>query len=237
MTHELHHKPFVFRDFTEAPAAPSTQTQQPEQTEAAPPPPEPEKPKAAPLPEARFTEQELLAAQREAEQLGRMKGEMDAKREWDTLAQQREEQLIAALQGLLERFDAEAEAQEKQRSHQRSDMSGIVLMIARKLVGKSLDSQPLGAVEPMVNECLTMLAGEAKLAIRVHDDLVGPLKECLSKLHREGQQIEVLADSQMQVGDCSIRWPGGKAERSQEELWAEVEDIVNRAFANVVNKD
>lgn len=192
-------------------------------------------PEAPPPPS--FSEEELLAAQQEAEKLGRQKGYEDAKREWDEAAIAREAQIIALLEGLTTHMDAELAEQVRHRNALRGDMSGIVLMIARKLVAGALDSQPVGAVEPMVNECLALLAGEGKLTLAVHEGLVEAMQQYLARIPREGQPVEVVADARMQPGDCRIQWPGGKAERSQEALWSEMEKIVERALSSGAHKD
>lgn len=226
----LHYRPFVFPEFSDA--APPPAAQAGAEPEADLPPAEPEAP-----PAPSFGEEELLAARREAEELGRQKGYEDAKREWDEKAIARETQIMALLEGLAARLDGELAEQERHRNALRGDMAGIVLMIARKLVAGALDTQPLGAVEPMVDDCLALLAGEGRLGITVHDTLVEPLTAYLAAQPREGQVIEVLADPRMQPGDCRIQWPGGKAERSQEALWSEMEKIVSRALSKAKNSD
>lgn len=219
----LNYKPFVFQEFSDA--APAAAQKTAEQRVAMPV--EPQEPVAP-----SFSEEELQAAQKEAEVIGRRKGYEDAKREWDEKTLAHETQLIALLEGLTAQMDAELATQEKQRQNQRADMANIVLMIARKLVANALDSQPIGSVEPMINDCLAMLAGEGKLTILVSAELQQPLVEWLGRVHRQGQVIEVVADPQMQVGDCRIEWPGGKAERSQDALWKEMEKIVERALSS-----
>lgn len=223
----LHHKPFVFQDFSE-----TLPMRQSSKAEAEPAPVQPEEP-APPS----FSEEELSAAQREAEAIGRQKGYEDAKREWDEQAMAREVQLLTLLENLTARLDVELAGQEQLRTSQRADMANIVLMIARKLVGSAMESQPLGAIEPIVNECLTMLAGEAKLAIEVCTDLKAPLEKYVATLQRQGQALEIIADAQMQAGDCRIQWPGGKAERNQEALWQEMEKIVMRALVAPTDKN
>lgn len=222
MQPQLQHKPFVFRDFTAREEPP------------APPPPNPIE--ELPPPAPGFSEEELLSAQREAEAIGRQKGYEDAKREWDERAIVRETQIITLLESLLGRMESELEANRTAQNAMRGDMANIVLTIARKLAGNALDSQPLGAVEGMVNECLTMLAGEAKLSITVAKELEEPMREWLDRLPRADRPtIDVTVDARMQPGDCRIQWPGGKAERSQEALLKEMEAIVMRTMAGGQN--
>lgn len=217
MQPQLQHKPFVFRDFAAR--------------EEPPPPPPPNPVDELPPPAPGFNEEELLAAQKEAEAMGRAKGREDAKREWDEMAIARETQIIALLESLLGRMEAELQSNRTTQDAMRGDMANIVLMIARKLVGNALDAQPLGAVETMVDECLTMLAGEAKLSIAVAKELEEPLRAWMERLPRMDRPvIDVIGDVRMQPGDCRIQWPGGKAERNQEALMKEMEAIVMRTM-------
>jgi flagellar assembly protein FliH len=225
MIDKLHHKPFVFQNFSDAEPLQEKSTSF-IQEQAPKLPVEPQEPVAP-----SFSEEELQAAQREAEVIGRQKGYEDAKREWDERALAREAQIIGLLENLTNRLEGEITQQQKQRASQQADMANIVLMIARKLVNNALDTQPINSVEPIVRECLAMLPGEAKLSIAVSEQLKEPLCAYLKMASHEGQTIEVIADPQMQAGDCRIQWPGGKAERQQEALWNEMENIVKRALA------
>lgn len=229
MIEKLHHKPFVFKDFSEKAPLRQNNAQHPaEQTQPEPIPQEPVAPS--------FSEEELQAARREAEEIGRKKGYQDAKREWDEVTLAHEAQLITLLESLTARLNGEIAGQEKLRNSQRADLANIVLMIARKLVGNAVDNQPISTIEPMIKECLLMLTGEAKLAITVNLELKEPLTKYLAAMQREGQVIDIIADEHMHIGDCRIQWPGGKAERSQEALWKEMEQIVMRALVAPTHK-
>ena len=214
------HKPFVFQDF--ARAVPQVE---PERDEQQPDAVAPES--AAPG----FSEEQLQAARAEGEAAGREKGRAEAREEQAALVTAQNAQVLATLESLLARVDEEVAAYEAMREVLRGEMAGIVLAIARKLAGNALEAQPLGAVEGMVNECMTMLAGESRLSIAVCAELEAPLKEYLVQLRRDGQVMEVVADRKMQPGDCRIQWPGGKASRQQEELDKEIEGIVTRALS------
>lgn len=221
------HRPFVFEDFTHTRPARAALKEEFEPTEA-------ELAAQTALEEevaAGFSEEELLAAQKEAEEIGRQKGRAEMQQEHDAAAAQQNAQILALLQTLTERLDAEVAEQNNAREALRGEMAEIVLAIAEKLSGRNLETHPLGMVEAMVNECLIMLAGEARLSIAVCPALKEPLERHLATLEQGGEQVlEVVGDVSLQSGDCRIQWPGGKAARSQAELRREIEEIVERAF-------
>ncbi|MCH2547958.1 MAG: hypothetical protein MK052_10170 [Alphaproteobacteria bacterium] len=223
----FHHKPYELQDFTNS-VAPREQPEKPAtpKDEVAP-----QEPVAI-----TFSEDELKAAQKEAIEMGRKKGYAAAKQEAEEAAQAHDVQIMALLEGLMGRIDAQIEEQNQQREGLRRDLANIVIMVSRKLVGNAIDTQPLDSIEPMVNECLTMLVGEPHLNITVSEALQAPLEKYIGRLQRQGQVIEVVTDPQMQVGDCKIEWTGGKAERDQDDLWKSIERIVTRAISLPSNK-
>lgn len=217
------HKPFVFEDFARMQSA-SVAPQHMEEVST------PSKVELAPV---GFTEEELLAAQKEAEAIGREKGKRDAQQELDMAISTQNAQILELLQRLEGRMEMEIAERHSAKDALRGQAAEVVLAIAAKLVGRALEMQPLGAVEDMVNECLTMLAGEGRLTITIAAELEKPLQEHLARVHGGSEQIvEVVADAAMKAGDCRIQWPGGKAERSQTQLQEEIEGIVRRVLSS-----
>jgi flagellar assembly protein FliH len=231
-TQGLEHRPFVFEEFSSARQASQgggafnpTPHSAKSLAEAAP---EPE----AAEPEVKgFSEEEMLAAQKEAEAIGHKKGRAEALAEQDAAAAAQQAQIASLLESLLVRIDAEVQTAHEAQEALKGQMAGIVMQLARKLAGKALETTPEAAVLPMIDECMAMLAGQARLSIVVAEEVAEPLQKHMAALQHQGQAIDVLADKAMQVGDCRIQWPGGKAERSQQELLNELEGIVQRALS------
>lgn len=224
-SHGFMHRPFPLPDFSSGIAADTAPRQGDEKPEAEPAPAQPEEPEVM-----RFSEEEMQAACKEAEEMGRQKGLAEAKQAQDAEQAAQNAQIAALLDSLNARMGEEVAAYENLRESLRSEMAGIVLLVARKLAGNALDTQPLGAVEGMINDCLTMMAGETRLAITVAEPLKAPLEQHLATLHTNGPVLEVRGSAAMQPGDCRIEWPGGKAERNQEKLREEMEAIIKRAL-------
>lgn len=186
---------------------------------------------SAPLLSRGINEEELEQVRRSAFEEGREQGHREAGETLDMNVRQQQEQLTMLVSTLLERLDTEMTVMEEAREQQRKEVSNLVLLLAKKLAGNALTSQPLGAVDPMISECLGMLVGETKLTISVMPDLVEPLREHMANHRRAGQDLEIVGDNLLQPGDCRISWPSGKAERNNEAIWREIEKIVSRALA------
>lgn len=225
-TQGLEHRPFVFEEFSSARQASQgggafnpTSHSAKSLAEAA-------------EPEVKgFSEEEMLAAQKEAEAIGHKKGRAEALAEQDAAAAAQQAQIASLLESLLVRIDAEVQTAHEAQEALKGQMAGIVMQLARKLAGKALETTPEAAVLPMIDECMAMLAGQARLSIVVAEEVAEPLQKHMAALQHQGQAVDVLADKAMQVGDCRIQWPGGKAERSQQELLNELEGIVQRALS------
>lgn len=217
---ELHYRPLNLQNFSEP--TPEVLRARAEEEKRKSAPPEPEVPS--------FSEEELLAAQKEAEALGFEKGKAQGIREAESANAKREEQLTAAVQALTARLEEELAQQRQQHETQQEDVAVLIRSAVRKLTGTALDQLPLAPIEPMISECLTMLAGEARIEIYVAADLAPLLEEKLAtRPAGDRQVVKVMPDAALQVGDCRVEWPSGKAERNHEALWAEIDGIISRA--------
>lgn len=188
-------------------------------------------------PEPAISEEELAAIRQEAYEQGRSDGRREAEAMLDAGAQQQRQELHSVFTAMMTRLDAELATAEQAAQQQRKEVGTLVLLLARKLAGNALTAQPLGAVEPMISECLNMLVGENTLHIAVTPSVVEPLKAYLAEHRRTGQELVVDADPKLQVGDCRILWPSGKAERNHEAVWREIEKIVTRSMEPPVSQE
>lgn len=178
-----------------------------------------------------FSEEEIESARTIAFEEGRQQGRKEAEAALDTSSLQQQQVVTALLSDVLSRLDEEMSAAHAAREQQRKEVGTLVLLLAKKLAGNALTAQPLGAVEPMINDCLGMLTGETKLSIAVAPALVEPMQHYVASHRREGQALEVVADASLQIGDCRIQWPGGKAERNHEAIWRDIETIITRTMS------
>lgn len=217
---EMHYRPLNLPNFSEpSPDVLRTRAEE-EKKESAPP--EPETPN--------FSEEELLAAQKEAEALGFEKGRAQGVREAESANAKREEQLTTAVQAFTARLEAELDQLQQQNKSQQEEVAALIRLAVQKLTGTALEQLPLAPIEPMVGECLTMLAGEARIDIYVAADLAPLLEEKLAaRPAGDRQVIKVMPDTALQVGDCRVEWQSGKAERNHETLWAEIDGIISRS--------
>lgn len=228
-------RPFMLQEFASF-TVPAEQKEEVFEPEEAPLPP-------APPPGLHMTEEAFAAALKQAEQKGREEGLLQGKA--DGMAMMREEMeradaaktqaaqaaLQATADALLARIESEADALLAQRNAIRAEMAGIVIAMGRKLAGQALQTQPLGAVQDMVEQCVEMFTGPMRVVIMVAEPLVEPMKQFMEFRMRDGVQIEIKGNPQMVAGDCEVNWPGGGAKRNQQEMEREIEAIILRGLA------
>lgn len=226
-------RPFLLREFDAFAAAPEPEKVEEQEPEAAQPQP----------PMLTMTEEAFKAALAGAERKGREEGVLSGKAEGMALVREETVRAVeakaeaehAALQStmdaLLEKLNAEAELLYNQREKIRAEMAGIVIAMAKKLAGQALQTQPLGAVQDMVEQCVEMFTGPMKVVITVASEVMEPLKQFMEFRLKDGVQVEMRGDANMVAGDCRVDWPGGGAKRDQREMEREIEAIILRGLA------
>lgn len=178
-----------------------------------------------------FSEEELAKAREEGRREGYIQGKVDAETAFNHALREQQQSLALLVSDLMSRIDVEVGHIQQMHEQQRKEVGTLVLLLAKKLVGNALTSQPLGALEPTIAECMTLLQGQAHVSIAVEPALVETVRSYVAVHAREGRMVEVIADDKLSSGDCRIQWPGGKAERNQGALWREAERIIARTMS------
>lgn len=187
------------------------------EAEAAPP---------APPPPPTFTEEELEAAKQQAYEDGFMAGKSEGKREVDHQSMEATVQLSQILDQVNEKIPALIDQQKQFLNEKQSELGSLVLHCAGKLALEALRKDPMADIELMVREAMQVLVGSPELCVRVHPKLQLPLARKL------GKEINVQGDENLSPGDCHIAWQNGEAKREIDHIWEQVEDVIERYFAN-----
>ena len=122
--------------------------------------------------------------------------------------------------------------------HQLSeDAVSLAIGITKKIIPRYAARYPLSEVEHVLGQCLARLFDAPKVLVHVHPDLVELLERDLTGIAKakgfDGALI-VLGAAELTVGDCRVDWGDGSAERKSEAIWAELDSIIDEAFAGHV---
>lgn len=170
------------------------------------------------------TQEDLEQARKEGFSAGTAAGRAEAEAESSRIQ-------ALALTQFAEQFAALKQTQEHVLQGSTKDAVTLALTVGRKLAGELIDAQPLAEIEALLGQCLSRLMGEARVVLRIHDDLLDALQERLDEVTRQigfDGHVILLGDESVAPGDCRIEWADGGAERDSSKLAGDIEDAIHR---------
>jgi flagellar assembly protein FliH len=112
----------------------------------------------------------------------------------------------------------------------------LLFAVARKTIPETAHQFARENVADFVKKILPIVLGEPKLLIRTHAMIVEDIQTKLAEVFtRAGFQgaFTVVADYEIQPGDCRVEWSGGGAERSEAAIWAEIERAMSEGVGTM----
>ena len=113
------------------------------------------------------------------------------------------------------------------------DSISMALAIMRKLAPELLRGSELPQVEHIINEAFQFLTDQPKVMIRVASDLehalISKVNLMASRVGYEGQVV-LTGDPELELTDCRISWYAGAVERSLDETWGQIDEMVDRVL-------
>jgi flagellar assembly protein FliH len=111
----------------------------------------------------------------------------------------------------------------------------VAVAVARKLCSALMASQPLAEVSALVGECFSHLVSTPHLVVRVNDGLYDGARERVEGIARqtgfEGRLV-VLAEPEIEFGDCRIEWADGGVVLERAAIDAKINELVARYMAS-----
>lgn len=206
------------RDFR-APITVNPSAMPAEEAEAPPPPPV-------------YSETELASARDVAKKLGYAEGFEAGIQQANTEAHAKARDLAHALERIGEQLTQLLASHQQLIDQQSSELSELVLMIARKVAGEALDARGTETVRALVARCLPAVFTKPKIAIELAPTMLRDaeemLREHLAQAGYEGE-IEFRAIAEMAESDIRISWSNGEASRTTASLWHDIEALLQQA--------
>lgn len=116
-------------------------------------------------------------------------------------------------------------------AEQSSELSQLVLMIARKVAGDALDANAANAVAGLVNRCLPIIYGKPRVTLELEPAMLGGVEPLLrAQLEKSGFEgsIEFRAVEGMDPSDVRVDWGNGAASRTTASIWQEIEALLQQ---------
>ncbi|TAL03812.1 MAG: hypothetical protein EPO08_03175 [Rhodospirillaceae bacterium] len=112
----------------------------------------------------------------------------------------------------------------------------MVYAIVRKLLPPIVHRHAGETIGEFVREVLPLATSEPRLVIRAHsmivEDLEARLQDVMARSGFRGT-FSVVADYELQPGDCRIDWDGGGADRDEVRIWREIRAAIASTFGDI----
>ena len=174
-----------------------------------------------------FTVEEMERARADAHAAGRQEGMADA---MAGIEQQVARTLDAMFSRLPKVFDEHA----TWTRTMEADALRLAVTLVRKLSPELSRDRELPEVERVIREAFGFLTEQPKVMIRVAPALEDALRDKVSlmasRVGYEGQVV-LVGDPDLPADDCRVSWQAGAVERSLDDTWQQIDQIVERALA------
>jgi flagellar assembly protein FliH len=184
-----------------------------------------------------FSEEELETAKDEAFTKGKEQGIKET-------VEAREQSLVEIISKLDIQFE---NLFKKQQEADKSNLNSAILVatsVSRKIFPSLNKKGALEEVENLVTAIMKEILEEPMVRICIHPDLEPLLIKHIGSISKNASfrgEIKIIANENIPLGDCSIEWESGGAQRNTESLLSEIDEVIDRnlqeAFKMVTSED
>jgi len=152
----------------------------------------------------------------------------EAKVESDRRAALALEEIGIAIQGIAARFSGV-------EARMETEAVDVAVAAARKLCSALIAHEPLGEVTALVSDCFSQLVSTPHLVVRINDSLYeaahGRIERLAKQSGFEGRLV-ILAEPEIETGDCRIEWADGGVVLERAAIEAKINELVGRYIAS-----
>jgi flagellar assembly protein FliH len=172
--------------------------------------------------------QKIAAAEARAHRDGHAAGQREAKAESDRRSALALEEIGIAIQGIAARFAGI-------ETRMETEAVDVAVAVARKLCSELIAREPLGEITGLVRDCFAQLVSTPHLVVRINDSLYEGAHEQIEKLARQSGfqgRLVILAEPEIDSGDCKIEWADGGVVLERAAIDAKINELVGRYMAS-----
>lgn len=185
-----------------------------------------------PPPEIKFTQGDVDAARED----GYVAGHAAALEEAATAREHYVADALALVSQGLDKLDEKQAAANREMGE---TVMRMVYALVRKLIPIEAEKSAVENVSAFVAKVLPLVIGEPRLLVRVHSSIVPLVEERLKETFMRASfqgGFSVVADFELQPGDCRLDWSGGGADRNEGRIWAEIREVIAANYGDVDNE-
>lgn len=171
---------------------------------------------------------QIADAEARAYRAGREAAQREATAESERRAAAAFEQIAGSVQAIAKRM-GEIE------SRMTSEAVDVAVAAARQLAGELVATDPLANIETLVTDCFRHLVATPHLVIRINERLyeaAQPRFEQLAKHSGFQGRLIILAEPDIEAGDCRIEWADGGVVRERAAIDARITELVKTYLAS-----
>src|SRR5258708_36133554 len=103
--------------------------------------------------------------------------------------------------------------------------------VARKLCSALISGEPLGEIVALVGDCFSHLVSTPHLVVRINEQLYEAARERIERLAKQSGfegRLVILAEPQIETGDCRTEWADGGVVLGRASIEAKMKALVGR---------
>ena len=172
--------------------------------------------------------QKIAAAEARAYRDGFDAAQREARVESDRRAALALEEIGIALKTIATRFSGIEIRME-------TEAVDVAVAVARKLCSALISSEPLGEITALVSDCFSHLVATPHLVVRINASLYETARERIERLAKQSGfagRLVILAEPEIETGDCRIEWADGGVLLERAAIEAKISELVGRYMAS-----
>lgn len=172
--------------------------------------------------------QQIAEAEARAYRAGFDAAQREARSESDRRAALALEEIGISIQGIASRFSQIEDRME-------TEAVDVALAVARKLCSELMAAEPLTEIMALVSDCFRHLTSTPHIVVRINDALYDSARAQIEQLAKrsgfEGRLV-ILAEPDIDGGDCRIEWADGGVTLDRAAIEAKINELVGRYMAS-----
>jgi flagellar assembly protein FliH len=172
--------------------------------------------------------QKIASAEARAYRDGYEAAQREAKAESDRRTALALEEIRVTLQGIASRFSGI-------ETRMETEAVDVAVAVARKLCSELISAEPLAEITGLVRDCFSHLVSTPHLVVRINDQLYETVRERIELLAKQSGfegRLVILAEPEIETGDCRIEWADGGVVLERAAIEAKINELVGRYMAS-----
>jgi flagellar assembly protein FliH len=168
--------------------------------------------------------QKIAAAEARAYRDGYEAAQREAKVESDRRTALALEEIKLAIQGIAARYSGI-------ETRMETEAVDVAVAVARKLCNELISREPLGEITGLVRDCFSHLVSTPHIVVRINDSLYEATHERIGQLAKQSGfqgRLVILAEPEIETGDCKIEWADGGVVLDRAAIEAKINELVGR---------